>query len=266
MPWNPDLYNKFKDLRYRPFFDLADLIQHDPEMKAVDLGCGTGEQTALLSAKFPDARFLGIDSSQEMLAKSKTLENEQLRFEKATTEEFITRDETWDLLFSNAALQWSDHHQELFLNLLSRLKPGGQVAIQMPCQPQNILNQLLAELAEEVPFHTYLKGWNRPSSVLTLDEYARVFFENGIGNLDLSLRVYPIIAETPETFFEFISGSALIPYLEKLDSEQQQQFVMKFKERIAAAFPKFPALYAFKRLLLYGRKQGGSSTTPIPQH
>lgn len=255
MPWNPEIYNRFKDIRYRPFFDLSELIQHNPGMKAVDLGCGTGEQTALLSAKFPDARFLGIDSSEEMLAKSKTLENEQLRFEKDSTEEFLTRDETWDLIFSNAALQWSDNHQQLFPKLLSRLNSRGQIAIQMPYQPGNILNQLLAEVAEYEPFRTYLAGWNRPSSVLTIDEYARLLFENGMEDLNLSLRVYPIIAETPETFFDFISGSALIPYIERLNKEQQQPFVNAFKERIFQEFPKFPALYAFKRLLLYGRKK-----------
>lgn len=255
MPWNPDLYNQFKDIRYRPFFDLAELIQHDPSMKVVDLGCGTGEQTALLSAKFPDARFLGIDSSEEMLEKSKTLENEQLRFKKDSTEEFITRNETWDLIFSNAALQWSDNHQQLFPKLLSMLNSRGQIAIQMPYQPGNILNQLLTEVAAQEPFRTYLGGWNRPSSVLTIDEYAHLLFENGMEDLNLSLRVYPIIAETPETFFDFISGSALIPYLERMDSEQQLQFIIKFKEHIATAFPKFPALYAFKRLLLYGRKK-----------
>jgi len=255
MPWNPETYNQFKDMRYRPFFDLADLIQHAPEMKAVDLGCGTGEQTALLSAKFPDARFLGIDSSAEMLAKSKMLENEQLRFEKDSTEELLTRDETWDLIFSNAALQWSDNHQQLFPKLLSRLNSRGQIAIQMPYQPGNILNQLLAEVAEQEPFRTYLAGWNRPSSVLTIDEYARLLFENGMEDLNLSLRVYPIIAETPETFFDFISGSALIPYIERLNKKQQQPFVNAFKERISQEFPKFAALYAFKRLLLYGRKK-----------
>ncbi len=255
MPWNPEIYNRFKNIRYRPFFDLAELIQHEPSMKAVDLGCGTGEQTALLAEKFPDAFFYGIDSSGEMLEKSKVFENERLRFEKATMEEIIAKNETWDLIFSNAALQWSDNHSELFPKLLSKLNSGGQVAIQMPDQPRNTLNQLLAELAQEEPFRSYLNGWNRPSSVLLLDEYARLFFENGIGDLDLSLKVYPIIAETPDTLFDFISGSALIPYLEKLNREQQQLFVKVFKERISLAFPNFPALYSFKRLLLYGRKK-----------
>ncbi|MEZ0130497.1 trans-aconitate methyltransferase, partial [Flavobacterium sp. LBUM151] len=62
MPWNPEIYNKFKNIRYQPFYDLIDFIKPMETMKAIDLGCGTGEQTAILADKFPEANFLGVDS------------------------------------------------------------------------------------------------------------------------------------------------------------------------------------------------------------
>lgn len=253
MPWNPEIYNQFKNIRFRPFFDLADLIQNQPTMKAIDLGCGTGEQTAILSEKFPDATFLGIDSSSEMLKDSKKLETEKLHFEISTTEDFINNTENWDLIFSNAALQWSDNHRDLFPKLLSKLNNSGQFAIQMPYQPENKLNQILFDLANEKPFKSQLNDWNRPSEVLKIDDYAQLFFENGLTDLQLSLRIYPIIAENHDTLFNFISGSALIPYLERLTNDQQIEFSQEFKNRIANNFPKLPAIYAFKRLLLYGK-------------
>ncbi|KFE96991.1 methyltransferase domain-containing protein [Chryseobacterium luteum] len=255
MPWNPDVYNQFKNIRFKPFYDLAALITDEKEMKAVDLGCGTGEQTAILTEKFPDAVFTGIDSSPEMLEKSKALENERLHFRMATTEEVLEADESWDLIFSNAALQWSDDHPKLFPKLISKLKSGGQLAIQMPYQPGNILNKILFELAGEEPFHIQLNGWNRPSAVLTVDEYAQILFDSGLEDLDLSQKVYPIIAEDHETLFNFISGSALIPYLERLNETQQKTLTTEFKQRIAANFSNLPAMYAFKRILMYGRKK-----------
>lgn len=255
MPWNPEVYNQFKNIRFKPFFDLADLIQDEKEMKAIDLGCGTGEQTAILTEKFPEATFIGVDSSSEMLEKSKNLENKRLHFRQSTTEEILESNENWDLIFSNAALQWSDNHKELFPKLISKLKTNGQLAIQMPYQPGNILNQILSELATEEPFKTQLHNWNRPSSVLTIDEYAQILFENGMEDLNLSQKVYPIIAEDHETLFNFISGSALIPYIERLDDEQQKAFTTEFKQRIAKSFPKLPAIYSFKRILMYGRKK-----------
>ncbi|KMQ64506.1 trans-aconitate methyltransferase [Chryseobacterium angstadtii] len=255
MPWNPDVYNQFKDIRFKPFYDLAELIINEKEMKAVDLGCGTGEQTSILTTKLTNATFTGIDSSPEMLEKSKSLETDRLHFRMATTEEMVADDEKWDLIFSNAALQWSDNHYELFPKLISKLNPHGQLAIQMPYQPGNTLNKILSELANKEPFRTQLNGWNRPSAVLTIDEYAQILFDNGIEDLNLSQKVYPIIAEDHETLFKFISGSALIPYLERLDEEQQKIFTAEFKQRIAQNFPKLPAIYAFKRILMYGRKK-----------
>ncbi|MDR6403959.1 MULTISPECIES: methyltransferase domain-containing protein [Chryseobacterium] len=254
MPWNPEIYNQFKNIRFKPFFDIADLIKDEKQMKVVDFGCGTGEQTAILVEKFPQATFLGVDSSVEMLEKSKAFESDRLHFRKATTEEVLDSDESWDLIFSNAALQWSDDHQNLFPKLISKLKSNGQLAVQMPYQPGNILNKILFEMANEEPFRSHLDGWNRPSAVLTVDEYAQILFDNGIENLDISQKVYPIIAEDHETLFNFISGSALIPYLERLNEEQQNTFITEFKQRIAKGFPTLPAIYSFKRILLYGRK------------
>lgn len=254
MLWNPEIYNQFKNIRYKPFFDLSDLIKDEKSMKAIDLGCGTGEQTAILAEKFPEAVFIGIDSSTEMLEQSKSLENERLHFRQATTEEILESDENWDLIFSNAALQWSDNHHELFPKLISKLNCNGQLAIQMPYQPGNILNQILSEMSGEEPFKTQLNRWNRPSSVLTIDEYVQILFENGLENLNIFQKVYPIIAEDHETLFNFISGSALIPYLERLSEDEQKNFKTEFKRRIQKNFPKLPAVYSFKRILMYGRK------------
>lgn len=255
MPWNPEVYNQFKNIRFKPFFDLSDLIADQGEMKAIDLGCGTGEQTAILAEKFPQAVFTGIDSSPEMLAKAESLRHERLHFRQMTTEEIMESGDCWDLIFSNAALQWSDDHQELFPELISQLNPGGQLAVQMPYQPGNLLNRILSDLATEEPFISQLNGWNIHSPVLTLDEYVQILFENGLKDLNVFEKVYPIIAEDHETLFNFISGSALIPYLERLSDDQQKIFTTEFKQRIAKAFQKLPAMYSFKRMLMYGRRR-----------
>lgn len=255
MPWNPEKYNQFKNIRFQPFFDLSELIQDENLKTAVDLGCGTGEQTKILSERFENTQFLGIDASSEMLAKSKNLESNHLHFIQKTTEDFIQEGKTYDLIFSNAALQWSDNHAELFPQLLNLVNQNGQFAVQMPMQGDNILNQLLLQLADEAPFKTYLKGWRRDYPLLTIDQYTTILFEAGLQNINVMQKIYPIVANDVEILFDFISGSALIPYLERLSEDQKMEFTAAFKDKIAKAFPKFPAIYAFKRLLLYGVKK-----------
>lgn len=254
MPWNPEVYDKFKNIRYQPFYDLIDFIKPNDLTKAIDLGCGTGEQTAILADKFNNCNFLGIDSSSEMLEKSKILATDNLYFRKATTEEVIISAEKWDLIFSNAALQWSDEHKILFPQLIDLINPKGQFAVQMPVQKENLLNKILFELVNEEPFKSYFMGWKRDSPVLSIDEYAQILFDGGLENIQIIQKVYPIIANDYDTLYNFISGSALIPYMERLEEGQKALFVTSYKERIAKLFPKLPAIYAFKRILLYGRK------------
>jgi trans-aconitate 2-methyltransferase len=254
MPWNPEIYNKFKNIRYQPFYDLIDFIKPIESMKAIDLGCGTGEQTAILADKFPNANFLGVDSSDEMLEQSKSLETANLHFKKATTEETIESGEKWDLIFSNAALQWSNDHEILFPKLIELVNPQGQFAVQMPVQPENKLNKILSELIDEEPFKSYLNGFKRDSPILSIDDYAQILFDGGLEDIQIMQKVYPIIANDHETLYNFISGSALIPYIERLDGNERTLFIKTYKERIAAEFPKLPAIYSFKRILLYGRK------------
>lgn len=254
MPWNPEVYNQFKNIRYQPFFDLMNLISSENLKKAIDIGCGTGEQTHILSEKFTDVEFLGIDSSAEMLAEAHQFQNSKLSFKQMLVEDLIETEEKFDLIFSNAALQWSDNHEILFPKLISLLSENGQFAVQMPIQAENVLNKILFQLASEEPFRTQLDGWNRVSPVLSIDEYAQIMFDNGLKDLSISVKVYPIIADNAEKLYQFISGSALIPYVERLDEVARENFISEYKKRIGEHFKSFPAMYAFKRLLLYGKK------------
>src|SRR5215469_10665419 len=65
--WDPAQYLSFADERSRPFFDLAGRIGARSPGYVVDLGCGPGQLTASLAARWPEATVLGIDSSAEMV-------------------------------------------------------------------------------------------------------------------------------------------------------------------------------------------------------
>jgi len=254
MPWNPHTYHQFKSIRNQPFYDLMALLSEEGLTTAVDLGCGTGEQTSILADRFDNTTFLGLDASEEMLQESQAWVHDRLQFRQASIEAFASDTTNWDLIFSNAALQWTDDHEVLFPQLISKLHTDGQFAVQMPVQSDNVLNQLLLELVQESPFADYLNHWKRTSPVLEMDAYAQLLYDNGLSELQIIKKVYPIIAENPDTLFDFISGSALIPYMERLSESEQKLFIAEYKKRIEKTFKTFPAIYPFKRLLLYGKK------------
>lgn len=248
MPWDPDVYNQFKEKRYEPFYDLISHIHAKPGMNILDLGCGTGELTRIIADKFPGARVLGVDTSAEMLSKASGHPN--ISFAQRSIEEQLQLAEKWDLIVANASLQWVNDHPALFPTLISRLLPGGQLAVQMPSQKENLLNQLLYELVHESPYYEVLEDVVRHSPVLSLDDYTQLMFSNSAKEVLVYQKVYPIIAQSVETLYDFISGSALVPYMEKLAEPMKPAFTKIFKERIADRFPSPPMVYAFKRIIL----------------
>lgn len=250
MAWNPEKYNQFKTERFAPFKDLMACITVRPNMNVVDLGCGTGEMTRKLADGLPGATVLGIDSSADMLAEASSFETPHLHFEQKNIEELVKDDAKWDLIFSNAAIQWVENHQELFPSIIKTIKPGGQLAIQMPAQHHNILNRILADLAKEQPYNMALDGWIRTSPVLDIDVYAQILFENGSKEMTVYEKIYPLIVPGIEELFDWISGTTLIPYLEKLEGNIKAEFITELKKRIQKAFLQVPVLYPFKRIII----------------
>ncbi|SKB71339.1 methyltransferase domain-containing protein [Dyadobacter psychrophilus] len=250
MAWNPETYNKFKTERFAPFLDLIALIKIRPDLDVIDLGCGTGELTGKLAELLPGSSVLGIDSSAEMLDDAKAFLNEQVRFEQNTIEAGIDTKSKWDLVFSNAAIQWVEDHETLFPSIISNIKPGGQLAVQMPAQHHNVTNQMLLQLSEEDPFEKDLAGFHRLSPVLNIEDYARILFEKGGSEITVYEKIYPLVLKDSDAVFEWTSGTALLPYVQKLDGENRQRFVNEFKLRLKTKFPGSPVFYPFKRIII----------------
>ncbi len=253
MAWNPDIYNKFKSERAAPFYDLLALIKPVENMKVIDLGCGTGELTKTLCDKLPGATVTGIDFSAEMLANAATMENERLHFEIKTVEAQLQSDEKFDLVFSNAAIQWINDHETIFPKIIASLNKGGQLAIQMPAQHHNKTNIILNELADEAPFKQQLKDFKRISPVLDIDRYAEILFGNGAVTITAFEKIYPLILPDINTLYNWVSGTALIPYVERLDDDSKELFVETYKERLGKEFKNRPVFYPFKRMLLHAQ-------------
>ena len=250
MPWNPDLYHKFQSERAAPFYDLLALADVRANLKVVDLGCGTGELTRKLADALPDSAVTGIDNSTQMLEEAASLATPSLVFEQGDQSQLTGE---WDLIFSNAALHWSENHSELIPSLYQRLKPGGQIAVQVPSNHDHISHKIYRETADEEMFKFILNGFQRYSPVLAIDDYARVLFNCGAENIVVFEKIYPHILEDADAVVEWISGTALVPYFERL-GKYKDEFVKAIREKMRAAIPGSPVFYPFRRTLFSARK------------
>ena len=128
--WDARQYLKFEDERTRPPRDLLAQVPLQRPRLVVDIGCGPGNSTELLVARFPQSEVIGLDSSPDMLGKAR---------ERLPRSTFLEADiSTWtpqprtDLLFANATFQWLPNHPAILRRLLEGLPSGGVLAVQMP--------------------------------------------------------------------------------------------------------------------------------------
>lgn len=251
MPWNPDKYQQFKEQRSAPFDDLLKLVAVRPDLKVVDLGCGTGELTRKLADALPGSDVLGIDTSPEMLKKAQAHARSGLRFELGDQ---ASLSGSYDLIFSNAALHWTENHKELIPKLFGHLNPGGQIAVQVPSNHNHISQKIYREVATQESFARALNGFNRQSPVLPIEAYADLLFREEAQEINVFEKVYAHILENADAVVDWISGTSLVPYFERLDETMRTKFVDAIRERMRAELPSSPVFYPFKRILFSARK------------
>lgn len=226
------------------------MVDVRPNLRVVDLGCGTGELTRKLADALPNSHVTGLDSSPQMLERAASFSSPNLIFVQGD-QAALTGE--WDLIFSNAALQWSENHAELIPYLYGRLAPGGQIAVQVPSNHNHISHQIYRETASEEMFRFILNGFQRYAPVLPIDDYARIFFNCGAEDITVFEKIYAHVLEDSDAVVEWISGTALVPYFERL-GKYKDAFVQSIREKMRAAMPGSPVFYPFRRILFSARK------------
>ena len=248
--WDPDRYLKFKQERRQPYDDLVALIEPHPDMRVVDLGCGTGEWTAELATRLGAASVLGIDRSPSMLEQSDAFASERVRFVQADLGDW--HGEGYDLVFSNAALHWVPEHGELFGRLKDALAPNGQLAIHMPNNMHRPTHTLARALAAEEPYASALGGRDGGMAVCSAETYAELLWSMGFARQSVREVVY--LHELPgrEAALEWVQGSMLTWYREQLPPELYASFLETYRERLLAALPDVsPMPFTYRRILLW---------------
>ncbi len=141
--WDPTAYLAFDDHRARPFHDLLNRVSVRAPRRVVDLGCGPGNLTALLAARWPDATVEALDSSAEMVAAARERGVDARRGDVAA---WAPAADT-DVVVTNAVLHWIPRHRELLPRWLAALPAGAELALQVPANFGAPSHTLVREVA-----------------------------------------------------------------------------------------------------------------------
>ena len=257
--WNPDQYLKFAEERAKPFFDLLDMVQPVPGGTVIDLGCGTGELTVRLHEHAQAGATLGVDTSEAMLAKARPLAGNGLQFEAADVNAFGARGE-FDVIFSNAALHWIPDHPQLLRRLAGGLRPGGQLAVQVPANGDHPSHSLADEVAREAAFAAHLPEVLPAArdSVLEPERYAEVLDQLGFSDQTVRLQVYGHHLASTAAVAEWTKGTTLLRFEKLLPPELFESYLERYRLRLAEVLgDQEPYFYTFKRVLFWARLPAG---------
>ncbi len=251
--WDPRQYERFLQERGQPFLDLMALVEPRPEMRVVDLGCGTGRLTRQLQQHLKPREILGLDISTAMLAESAGYAGGGLRFEVGDIAGF-SADHTYDLVFSNSALHWLPDHPALFTRLTAALSPGGQFAVQMPAMYAHPSHRVAAEVAAETEFAPALAGYVHREYVLAAGEYDQLLTRLGYSRRQTLLKIYRHELPAAEDVVEWVKGTLLVGYQERLQPEMYDRFLARYRDLLLPRLGDVrPYVYEYRRLLLWGR-------------
>lgn len=252
--WDPNQYERFRDERSLPFYDLLALVQQRPGMRVVDLGCGTGALTAEMHRRLQARETIGIDSSASMLAKARAFASEAVRFTAGDLGQFVARG-AYDLVVSNAALQWVSQHDEVLQRWSEALTADGQLAVQVPANDDHPSHSVAHSIAGEAPFRDALGGYVRPATILEPEAYAALLDRLGFAAQHVRLQVYGHKLESREAVIEWVKGTLLTDYQRRLPAELFERFLTRYRERLLPQLSDTrPYFYPFKRILFWAKR------------
>ncbi|MBN2011786.1 methyltransferase domain-containing protein [candidate division KSB1 bacterium] len=252
--WNPDLYLKFKNERAQPSIDLVSRIHTNySPTSIIDIGCGPGNSSQVLVERWPDVKVVGLDNSPSMIEKAKQDYPGQ-EWILADAAQFVA-DMKFDILFSNATIQWVPDHAELIRKFRDMLSDRGLLAVQIPLFWDMPLGKAIKQVASEARWNKLTTG---VSELLTIrnpsfyyNELAKYF-----NSIEMWVTDYIHVMESHMAILEMISSTGLRPYLDRLENdEKRQSFENDVLAQIKINYPvqeNGNVLFPFKRLFFIG--------------
>jgi trans-aconitate 2-methyltransferase len=230
--WSPSAYLKFEDERTRPARDLLAQVPLARLRKGIDVGCGPGNSTQLLIARYPGAEIIGLDNSPAMLAQARTRAPEA-RFETADAAVWIP-DPDADLVFANASYQWIARPIEHLPRVLAALRPGAVLAVQMPDNLAEPVHALMTETASSGPWAQRLTGAARNPL-----PPPRAFYDAlkpWAQRVDIWRTIYYHVLADAAAIVEWMGATGLRPFLDPLSDAERAAFRAAYLAKIAAAY------------------------------
>ena len=231
--WNSEQYLKFENQRTQPAIDLVKRITIEQPKNILDIGCGPGNSTSVLKLMFPQAYILGVDNSEDMIKKAEeAYPNINFQICDITTD--LDKVDKYDVIFSNACLQWVPNHKEVIPMLFNKLNKNGILAVQIPMNGQETLFKIMNDVVSESRWK-FSSMRIETNETLLPEEYFDIL-ASCTDDFDIWETVYYHNMPSVKAMVEWIKGTRLRPYLNALDKVNAEKLEREITKRATAAY------------------------------
>jgi trans-aconitate 2-methyltransferase len=253
--WNPELYLKFDRERLQPSIDLVSHINFVNPTKIIDIGCGPGNSTQILVQRWPDSEITGVDNSKSMIERAlKDYPNQEWRLVNVGTNEIKGK---YDIVFSNATIQWIPDHYQLLEKFRNILTNNGLIAVQLPLFWDMPIGKAILRVAASDRWFSLTEG---VSDLFTIHDYS--YYYDRLSELFKSVEIWETdyfhILNSQLSILEMIRSAGLRPYLERLEADtDRKDFEETVLKEIVKDYPlqkNGKVLFPFKRLFFIAKK------------
>ncbi len=227
--WDAAQYLHFAEERTRPCRELAARVAVTAPRHVIDLGRGPGNSTQVLAGRWPEADLAGLDSSPEMIDAARRSAPERRWVVKDIHDWIATNTALFDVIFSNAALQWVPDHSTIFPRLMGHVAPGGALAVQMPNNIDAPAHRAARSLAASPQWRDRFPGGGVREWHVHAPEFYYDLLAPKAARIDLWQTEYVQVMAGPEAIVEWYKGTGLRPYLTALgNAADREQFLSAY--------------------------------------
>lgn len=253
--WNPELYLKYGEERTQPSIDLAARIKIENPEKIIDVGCGPGNSTNVISSKWPESKIIGIDNSALMIESARNnYPDMEWKIEDITKME---TKEKYDIIFSNATIQWIKNQEKLIKSLVKMLKDEGALAVQVPLYQSMPVSKVIKNVSLTKRWRKQTNGANDAFTFHSSDYYYDILSVQ-VESINMWKTSYFHIMPSHQNIVEMIKSTGMKEFLNMLDTKEEKiEFEKDVLKEIKKVYPvqkDGKVLFPFERLFFIGYK------------
>ncbi len=257
MKWDAEKYDATKAPQIDAGKELITMAKVRDTDSILDIGCGTGKLTVELAGLATKGTIIGIDPSEEMLEKARTVSEKVKNISLIQIPvQSINFTERFDLAFSNSALQWVKEQQQVMELIYRSLKHGGRIAFQLPAD--NFCKEFFNYTKNSIDalhYGKFFTDWKSPWYFPTDEEYKDKLKVAGFKNINVFYKDYRLVFESINEVLDWWTSAGLRPYLSVLPEKEQECFKNAFAISFESNRTDKGIEFDFRRLFAFAEKR-----------